>query len=132
MAYTIELPGVFDERGNLRWVESGIIVPFEIKRVFYMTDVPPQGISRGGHAHRKCHQFIILASGGMNVDLDYDGQRNTAIYLRSPNVGFHVPPLVWCTLTLYPSTVCIVLASELYDENDYIRDYSTFLEEVKK
>lgn len=128
----VNLPGVSDERGNLRWIEGGITVPFEIKRVFYMTDVPPLGTSRGGHAHRKCHQFIILANGSMSADLDCDGRSNTALHLRNPNVGFHVPPMVWCTLSLSPGAMCVVLASELYDENDYIRDYMTFLKEVKK
>jgi hypothetical protein len=125
----IKLPGVQDERGDLRWIEGGSTIPFDIKRVFYFTDAPST-VGRGGHAHRKCHQFIVLLKGGMNVSLEHPDGTVSEILLRSGGSGFHVVPMTWCQLTVSPDTICLVLASEHYDEADYIRDYNTFREEV--
>ena len=125
----ISLPGESDKRGDLWWVEGGNTIPFEIKRVFYIANVPPHE-SRGGHAHRTCHQFIIPIHGQFQMRVD-DGSRNENLLLQSSWRGVHIKPMVWCELTDFmEGTACLVLASEHYDENDYIRDYSIFLKEV--
>jgi hypothetical protein len=127
----MRLPGVSDERGNLRWIEGGNTIPFEIKRVFYITEVP-RGSLRGGHAHRKCHQFIVLVKGELSCTIDHGDGHETSFTMRSGDSGIHVPPMTWCSLFMDPDTVCLVLASERYDESDYIRQYDLFLEEVGK
>jgi dTDP-4-dehydrorhamnose 3,5-epimerase-like enzyme len=125
------LPGISDERGELRWIEGGTTIPFDIKRIFYMTDVP-FGALRGGHAHKRAHQFIIPLAGKFEALLD-DGQDKTGYELESSHVGLYVRPMVWCELERFgQGSVCLVLTSEHYDESDYIRDYETFLKEVKK
>ncbi|MCD6298833.1 MAG: WxcM-like domain-containing protein [Deltaproteobacteria bacterium] len=127
----IDLPKVTDERGNLTFIEENMHIPFEIKRVFYIYDVT-KGESRGGHAHRRSHQFMIATSGRFDVILD-DGLETEKFELSRPHYGLYVPPMTWSELSNFSSgSVCLVLASELYDEKDYIRDYEAFKKYVRK
>ncbi len=115
-----------DSRGNISVVENGDTVPFDVKRLYYLYDVPG-GISRGGHAHKELSQFIIAASGCFTVTLD-DGKVKRAFTLNRPYQGLLVKPGVWRNLDDFSSgSVCLVLASDKYDESDYIRDYEDFL-----
>ncbi len=123
----IELPKNHDPEGNLTPVYSNVHVPFDIKRVFYLYDIPG-GESRGAHAHKKCHQFLVAASGAFEVVLD-DGINKRTVTLNRPFFGLHVPPGIWASEQGFSSgSVCLVLASEKYDESDYIRNYEDFLE----
>lgn len=123
----IELPKNHDPEGNLTPVYSNEHVPFDIKRVFYLYDIPG-GESRGAHAHKKCHQFLVAASGAFEVVLD-DGINKRTVTLNRPFFGLHVPPGIWASEQGFSSgSVCLVLASEKYDESDYIRNYEVFLE----
>jgi len=122
----IELPKINDARGNLTFIEGGNHVPFEVRRVFYVYDIP-SGQSRGAHAHRRLHQFLVCLSGGLDVLLD-DGREKRTVHLNRPWIGLHIPPLVWASEGDFdPGTVYVALASELYDAEDYIRDYDEFL-----
>ncbi len=126
----IELPKIIDPRGNLTVAEQLRNIPFGIKRVYWVYDVPG-GESRGGHAHKKCKEFIIAVSGSFHVTLD-NGKEKTIYLLTHPYQGLLVETNIWRTLDDFSSgAVCLVLASEPYDENDYIRDYNEFLEYVK-
>ncbi|MFC7082332.1 sugar 3,4-ketoisomerase [Halorussus caseinilyticus] len=123
----IDLPKIADERGNLTFIEQNGHVPFEIKRVYYLYDVPG-GESRGGHAHRELEQFIIAANGSFDLVLD-DGTDRERIHLNRSYYGIYMPAGVWRELENFSSgSVCLVLASEHYDEDDYIRDYEAFVE----
>ena len=116
-----------DRKGNISVVENGKDVPFDVKRTSYLYDVPG-GESRGGHAHKELRQLIIAASGSFNVTLD-DGHVKRTFNLNRPYQGLYVMPGIWRTLDDFSSgAVCLVLASERYDENDYIRNYNEFLE----
>lgn len=115
-----------DRKGNISVVENSKDVPFDVKRTYYLYDVPG-GESRGGHAHKKLRQLIIAASGSFNVTLD-DGHVKRTFNLNRPYQGLYVMPGIWRTLDDFSSgAVCLVLASERYDEKDYIRDYNEFL-----
>lgn len=115
-----------DRKGNLSVVENGKDVPFEVKRVFYLYDIPG-GESRGAHAHKKCHQLLVAVSGSFEVTLD-DGRNKRTVQLNRPFYGLHIPPGIWAAEQGFSSgSVCLVLASEKYDEGDYIRDYQDFL-----
>ena len=115
-----------DRKGNLSVVESYKDVPFDVKRVYYLYDVPG-GESRGGHAHKALYQLIVAASGSFSVILD-DGKNKKTFDLKRPYQGLLVVPGIWRTLEDFSSgSVCMVLASERYDESDYIRDYGLFL-----
>ena len=123
----IDLPKVTDERGNLTFIEQNHHVPFDIQRVYYLYDVPG-GESRGGHAHRELEQVVIAANGSFDLVLDDADQRET-VQLNRSYYGVYIPPGVWRELENFSSgSVCLVLASELYDEQDYIRAYETFVE----
>lgn len=122
-----ELPKITDLRGNLTFVESERHVPFPVKRVFYLYDVPT-GASRGAHAHRRQHQFLICLSGSFDLELD-DGNDRSVVHLNRPWKGLHVPPGIWAAETNFDAgSVCLVLASDYYDESDYIREYDDYLE----
>lgn len=116
-----------DRKGDLTVIEGLKSVPFDIKRIYYLYDIP-NGESRGGHAHRGLYQLIFAASGSFNVTLD-DGCTKRTFMLNSPYQGLMVVPGIWRTLDEFSSgAVCLVLASEGYSEDDYIRDYDDFLQ----
>ena len=116
-----------DRKGNLTVVQNGITLPFDVKRVYYMYDVPG-GESRGSHAHRDLEQLIVAASGSFTVTLD-DGKSKRSFFLNRPYQGLYVKPGLWRDLCDFSSgAVCMVLASEVYDAADYIRNYQEFLE----
>ena len=122
----IELPVNHREKGNLTAVENGKSIPFDVRRIYYLYDVPA-GESRGGHAHRELKQLIIAALGSFNVVL-FDGKNRRTITLNRPNIGLLVVPGIWRELDDFSSgSVCLVLASHEYDKNDYIRDYQSYL-----
>lgn len=123
----IDLPRINDPRGNLTFIESGRHVPFDIKRVYYLYDVPG-GAERGGHAHKNLHQLIIALSGSFDVVLD-DGTQKGRFHLNRSYYGMYVCPMIWRELDNFSSaSVCMVLASNLYDEADYYRNYQEFLQ----
>ncbi len=122
----VELPKIEDPRGNLTFVEGMRHVPFDFQRIYYLYDVPG-GAERGGHAHKDLHQLIISISGSFDVLLD-DGRNKNRFQLNRPFYGLYVCPLIWRELINFSSgSVCMVLASNIYDEADYYRDYSEFL-----
>ena len=126
----IDLPRVQDRRGNLTFIEENSHIPFDIKRVYYLYDVPG-GESRGGHAHKTLHQFIIAANGSFDVILD-DGFERKRFFLNRSYYGLYICPMVWREIDNFSSgSVCLVLASDYYKEDDYIRDYKKFLKMVK-
>ena len=119
-----------DPEGNLTVVSENLHVPFNINRVFYSYDIPG-GEDRGAHAHKECHQFIIAASGSFEVVLD-DGINKRTVSLNRPFWGLHVPPGVWASEQGFSSgSICLVLASHGYSEDDYIREYNKYIEYVK-
>mgnify|MGYP001054467506 FL=1 len=123
--HLVTLPRVEDRRGNLTFIEGGRHVGFDIRRVYYLYDVPG-GAERGGHAHRKLQQLFIAMSGSFDVVLD-DGNIRQRFHLNRSYVGLYVPEMVWREIDNFSSgSVCMVLASEPYDEADYIRDYDEF------
>ncbi len=127
----IDLPKVADIRGNLTFIEESKHIPFEIKRVYYLYDVPG-GEARGGHAHKRLQQFIIAASGSFDVVLN-DGFEEKRFHLNRSYYGLYLPSMIWRELDNFSSgSVCLVLASEPYDEEDYIREYETFRDCVRK
>lgn len=116
-----------DRKGNLTVVENGVTLPFDVKRVYYLYDVPG-GESRGSHAHRELEQLIVAASGSFTVVMD-DGINKKSFFLNRPYQGLYVKPGLWRDLEDFSSgAVCMVLASEIYQKEDYIRDYDEFLE----
>lgn len=122
----VELPKISDPRGNLSFIEGGQHIPFEIKRVYYLYDVPG-GSDRGSHAHKNLHQFIVAMSGSFDVTLD-DGKEKKRYHLNRSYQGLYVCPMTWRYLDNFSSgAVCMVLASAHYDMSDYIRDRSEFL-----
>ena len=128
------LPKITDPRGNLTFIEgpsgSGH-VPFEIKRVFYLYDVPG-GADRGGHALRSCHQFLIAMSGSFDVILDDGSGAKKRIHLNRSYHGLYIPPLIWREMDNFSSnSICLVIASEPYREGDYYRNYEDFIAVTK-
>jgi glyoxylate utilization-related uncharacterized protein len=122
----IALPKITDPRGNLTFIEGGRHVPFEIKRVFYLYDVPG-GADRGGHALRTCQQFLIALSGSFDVVLQ-DGEQKQRYHLNRSYYGLYIPPMVWREMENFSSaSVCLSLASTAYDEADYYRDFEHYL-----
>lgn len=123
----IEIDKHHHKKGNISVVENDITIPFEIERVYYLYDIPG-GESRGGHAHKELKQLIVAASGSFNVMLD-DGKIKRSFILNRPYHGLLVVPGIWRELDDFSSgSVCLVLASTKYDESDYIRDYSEFIQ----
>jgi len=125
----IDLPKVTDTRGNLTFIEAQDHIPFDIKRVYYLYDIPG-GAARGGHAHRQLQQLIIALSGSFDVILD-DGNNKKSYTLNRAYQGLYLSNMVWRELDNFTSgAVCLVLASEHYDEDDYYRDYQEFRQAV--
>lgn len=121
-----QLPKIHNRAGNITALENNITIPFDIKRVYYLYDIPG-GVDRGGHAHKKLIQFVLSVSGSFDVLID-DGTNKKIIHLDRPNIGLQIIPGIWRELMNFSSgSVCLVLASEQYDENDYIRNYVNFL-----
>lgn len=126
----IDLPKIANPLGNLTFIEAGRHAPFEIKRVYYLYDVPG-GAERGGHAHRELHQLMIAMSGSFDVLLD-DGYQKKKFHLNRSYYGLYICPMVWREIDNFSSgSVCLVLASAFYDESDYIRDYDAFVGAVR-
>lgn len=126
----IELPKIENRAGNITPIHGSTNIPFDIKRVFYTYDIPG-GESRGAHAHKECHQFLIAASGSFEVVLD-DGANKRTVLLNRPFYGLHIPPGIWASEQGFSSgAICLVLTSHLYDESDYIREYNDFIEYKK-
>ena len=126
----IELPKIEPVGGNVTPVHPQINVPFDTKRVFYSSDIPG-GEARGAHAHKECHQFLIAASGAYEVLLD-DGVNKRTVLLNRPFYGLHIPPGIWASEQAFSSgSICLVLASHGYIEEDYIRNYEDYLEYIK-
>lgn len=129
----IELPKINtnERKGNLTVAYNNEDVPFAVKRVFYSYDIPG-GEARGAHAHKKCHQFLIAAGGSFEVVLD-DGRNKRTVVLNRPFYGLHIPPGIWASEQSFSSgSICLVLASEGYDGDDYIREYNDYLNFLKE
>ena len=122
----IELPKIKNRAGNITPLHNSVEIPFDIKRVFYLYDVPG-GESRGAHAHITCHQLLVAASGGFEVLLD-DGRTRRLVQLNRPYIALHIPPGIWASEINFSSgAICLVLASHIYSPEDYVRDYEQFL-----
>lgn len=127
----IELPKISDPRGNLTFIEGNQHIPFDIHRVYYLYDVPG-GAERGGHAHKALSQLIVAMSGSFDVILD-EGSEKKRFHLNRSYQGLYVCPMIWRELDNFSSgSVCMVLASNIYDESDYYRDYNEYLAVIKK
>lgn len=127
----IDLPKIEDHRGNLTFVEGGVHVPFDIARVYYLYDVPG-GAERGGHAHRELFQLMIAMSGSFDVILD-DGVDKRRVHLNRSHRGLLITPMVWRELDNFSSgSVCMVIASNRYEEADYYREYDAYLDARRK
>jgi dTDP-4-dehydrorhamnose 3,5-epimerase-like enzyme len=126
----IELLKIQDPRGNLSFVEGSRHIPFDIKRVYYLYDVPG-GATRAAHAHKTLHQLLIAMSGSFDVTLD-DGRDRRRFHLNRSYFGLHIPPMIWRDIDNFSSgSVCMALASEFYAEEDYLRDYDDFVQAAK-
>lgn len=122
----IELPKLQNRAGNITPVSNHKEIPFDVKRIFYIYDIPG-GEDRGAHAHKVCHQFLVAASGSFEIELN-DGKVKRTIMLNRPYFGLHIPPGIWAAEKGFSSgAICLVLTSNLYNADDYIRDYSDYL-----
>ncbi|MEY2490482.1 MAG: hypothetical protein QOC70_2424 [Verrucomicrobiota bacterium] len=127
----IELPKISDPRGNLTFIEGAKHIPFEIKRIYYLYDVPG-GAHRAGHAHKKLHQVLVALSGSFDITLD-DGFSKTKFHLNRSYQGLYIPAMVWRDIDNFSSgAVCLALASTIYDESEYYRDYDAFRRTVRE
>lgn len=127
----ITFPKIHEPRGNLSFIENSVHIPYDIKRVYYLYDVPG-GANRGGHAHTKLKQTIIALSGSFDIHLD-NGKNTETIHLNRADQGLLLPTMIWRTMDNFSSgSVCLVLASDPYDESEYIRDYSQFIKKVQE
>jgi oxalate decarboxylase/phosphoglucose isomerase-like protein (cupin superfamily) len=127
----LQFPKIINRAGNITPVSNSVEIPFDVKRIFYLYDIPG-GESRGAHAHKECHQLLIAASGSFEVLLD-DGKIQRIVQLNRPNQGLHIPPMIWASEINFSSgAICLVLASHFYDSSDYIRDYTEFQNEIEK
>ncbi|MEP0265658.1 FdtA/QdtA family cupin domain-containing protein [Dokdonia sp.] len=124
----VDIPKISDPRGNLAVVEKDTL-PYEVKRIYYLYDVPSDAY-RGGHSHKECMEFLVALSGSFEVVLD-DGISKKRVTLNKPNKGLLIPTGIWRELENFSSgAVCLVLASDVYEEEDYIRDYEQFIASV--
>ena len=122
----LHLKQIGDRNGHITAINNNIDLPFTIKRIFYLYDIPG-GESRGAHAHKECHQFLVAASGSFEVLLD-DGVTKRQVLINRPDLGLHIPPGIWASEINFSSgSICLVLASHEYDESDYIRGYEDFV-----
>jgi hypothetical protein len=122
----IQLSKIHNRAGNITIVENNIDIPFDVKRIYYLYDIPSNE-TRGGHAHKELYQLVIAASGSFNINLN-DGVNDKTIFLNRPDFGLLIVPGIWRDLSNFSSgSVCLVFASEEYSENDYIRDYDEFI-----
>lgn len=127
----IDLPVITDPRGNLTFIECDRHIPFAIKRVYYLYDVPG-GASRAGHGHRALHQLVIAMSGSFDIVID-DGFQKKRFHLNRSYQGLYVCPMMWREIDNFSGgSVCMVLASEFYDESDYFRHYPDFVRAVRE
>lgn len=121
----IHLPRIGDRNGSITAVHNMREIPFVVKRLFYLYDIPG-GESRGAHAHKTCHQLLIAASGAFEILLD-DGKVQRQVMVNRPYQGLHIPPGIWASEINFSSgSICLVLTSHTFDENDYIREYQTY------
>ena len=126
----INFPIIHDPRGNLTFIENSRHIPFDIKRIFYLYDVPG-GSERAGHANKYIHQVIIAMSGSFDILLD-DGYEKKRFHLNRSYYGLYIPPMIWRVIDNFSSgSVCLVLASDFYSEDDYYRNYDDFLKAVR-
>ena len=127
----IDLPQIHDPRGNLTFIEGERHVPFDIKRVYYLYDVPG-GAMRAGHAHKILQQFLIAMSGSFDITVD-DGRKRKRFHLSRSYYGLYIPPMVWREIDNFSSgSVCLALASNFFDEADYYRDYNEFTKAIRE
>jgi len=125
----VELQKTNNRAGNITVVENNINIPFGVKRVFYIYDIPG-GEDRGAHAHKECHQFLIATSGSFEVELN-DGINKRTMFLNRPYSGLHIPPGIWAAEKAFSSgAICLVLTSHKYNEQDYLRNYDDYLRYV--
>jgi hypothetical protein len=129
--HLIDLPRIQDPRGNLTFIEGSRHIPFDIRRVYYLYDVPG-GAERGGHGHKALRQVIVAMSGAFDVHID-DGYEQKIFHMNRSYFGLYICPMMWRDITNFSSgAVCLVLASDLYSESDYFRSYEEFLLAAKK
>lgn len=122
----IDVSKIHNEAGNITVIENGLNIPFDVKRIYYLYDIPG-GEARGGHAHYELEQYIVAASGSFDVILD-DGKNRKIVTLNRPNLALHIVPGLWRELDNFSSgSISLVLASKIYSDDDYIRDYDEFL-----
>jgi hypothetical protein len=127
----VNLPKIYSQSGTITVLENNSEVPFDVKRIYYLYDIP-MGIERGGHAHYNLEQFIIAASGSFNFLLN-DGKNKKEIFLNDPSKALHIKPGIWREIKDFSSgSICLVLASQEYSEEDYIRDYDEYLNNYAK
>ena len=118
-----------DRNGHITSINNNVELPFAVKRIFYLYDIPG-GESRGAHAHKECHQFLVAVSGSYEVLLD-DGLTKRQVLLNRPDLGLHIPPGIWASEINFSSgSICLVLASHEYNETDYLRNYDDYLKYI--
>ncbi|MDI5950754.1 sugar 3,4-ketoisomerase [Flavobacterium yafengii] len=126
----LHLNQIGDRNGHITAINNNLEIPFAVKRIFYLYDIPG-GESRGAHAHKECHQFLVAASGSFEVLLD-DGLTKRQVLVNRPDLGLHIPPGIWASEINFSSgSICLVLASHEYNENDYLREYEDYLKYIK-
>jgi oxalate decarboxylase/phosphoglucose isomerase-like protein (cupin superfamily) len=122
----LHLPKITNRAGNITPVHNSIEIPFDVKRVYYIYDIPG-GASRGAHAHKECHQFILAASGSFEIHLN-DGNAEKQVSLNQPYFGLYIPPMIWAAEVNFSSgAICLVLASHEYEADDYIRNFHEYI-----
>lgn len=130
-SYRIDLPKIHDPRGNLTFIEGERHIPFDIKRVYYLYDVPG-GESRAGHAHKALQQVLIAVAGSFDILLD-DGKEKKRYHMNRSYYGLYIYPLTWRVIDNFSSgAVCLSIVSDFYDESDYFREYNEFLQKIEE